>query len=142
MEKARRLLILLAAKGLLLTLVSGLFPGACPSSLARNDDPDLLKEQILKFYQQRNYQEAIPIAEKLLAIRKRMLGPEHPNTAVSLCDLALLYQYMGAYAKAEPLYQQALQIRQKALGREHSETAISLRPVGGSLSRNGRLRSG
>ena len=93
MHKARRLLARVAAKGLVLPLALGLSFGACPRSFARNDDPELLKQQFLKFYQ---HGEAIPIAEKLLAIRKRMLGAEHPNTAVSLIDLALLYQMMGA----------------------------------------------
>ena len=96
MHKARRLLARVAAKGLVLPLALGLSLGACPRSFARNDDPELLKQQFLKFYQHGSYQEAIPIAEKLLAIRKRMLGAEHPNTAVSLIDLALLYQMMGA----------------------------------------------
>ena len=50
--------------------------------------------------------------------RKRF-GPEHPDTATSLNNLAQLYADMGDYAKAEPLYQRALKINEKALGPEH-----------------------
>ena len=43
------------------------------------------------------------------------LGPEHPDVARSLNNLAGLYRAQGQYAKAEPLYQRALGIREKAL---------------------------
>ena len=55
-----------------------------------------------------------------------MLGPEHPKTAASLNNLALLYYNQRKYAKAEPLYQRALAIREKVLGPEHPDTATSL----------------
>ena len=55
-----------------------------------------------------------------------MQGPEHPDTATALNNLALLYHGTGAYARAEPLYQRALVIREKAQGPEHPGTANSL----------------
>ncbi len=58
-----------------------------------------------------------------MAIREKALGPEHPDTAGSLNNLAVLYRAMGDYAKAEPLYRRALAIREKALGKEHPDTA-------------------
>jgi tetratricopeptide (TPR) repeat protein len=54
------------------------------------------------------------------------LGPEHPDVATSLNNLAALYHNQGQYAKAEPLYQRALAIREKALGAEHPKVATSL----------------
>ena len=54
-----------------------------------------------------------------MAIREKALGPEHPDTAASLNNLAALYYAMGDYAKAEPLYRRALAIYEKALGPEH-----------------------
>ena len=64
--------------------------------------------------------------QRALAIREKALGPEHPDTATSLNNLAVLYEAMGAYAQAEPLFQRALAIREKALGPEHPDTATSL----------------
>ena len=72
------------------------------------------------------YAKAEPLFQEALRIRQKVLGPEHPDTAQSLNNLAELYQDMGEYAKAEPLYQEALRIRQKVLGPEHPDTAISL----------------
>jgi tetratricopeptide (TPR) repeat protein len=72
------------------------------------------------------YQKAIPFAQKLLDIREKALGLDHPDTAESLVNLALLYEEMGNYAAAEPLFIRALAIREKALGPDHPDTATSL----------------
>src|SRR6516225_5076164 len=70
MNNPRWLLTRTATKGLVLLLAFGLFLGACPRAFARHDDLGLLNEQVLKLYQEGKYQEAIPIAEKLLAITR------------------------------------------------------------------------
>jgi tetratricopeptide (TPR) repeat protein len=64
--------------------------------------------------------------QRALAIWEKALGPNHPDTATSLDNLAVLYADMGDYAKAEPLSQRALAIREKALGPNHPSTANSL----------------
>jgi CHAT domain-containing protein/Tfp pilus assembly protein PilF len=85
-----------------------------------------LHGQVLQYYATGRYQQAIPLAQRALAITEKALGPEHPDTALSLSDLAALYQATGAYAKAEPLHQRALAIREKALGPDHPDTSVSL----------------
>ena len=85
-----------------------------------------LNQQVLQLYGQGRHGEAIPLAQRALAIREKALGPDHPDTALSLNNLAELYRATGAYAKAEPLYQRALAIIEKALGPEHPYTALSL----------------
>jgi tetratricopeptide (TPR) repeat protein len=54
------------------------------------------------------------------------LGPQHPDTATSLNNLAGLYRAQGKYAEAEPLYLRALEIREQQLGPQHPDTATSL----------------
>ena len=66
------------------------------------------------------YQEAEPLYQQALAIRKKVFGEQHRTYASSLDDLAQLYQAMGKYPQAEALYQQALAIRKKTLGRTAS----------------------
>ena len=85
-----------------------------------------LNQNVIQLYQQGRYAEAIPYAEKVLTIYEKVLGPEHPLTAQSLSNLALLYNNMGAYEKVEPLVRRSLAIREKALGLEHPDTANSL----------------
>jgi hypothetical protein len=61
----------------------------------------------------------------LLAIREEALGPDHPDTAASLNNLANLLKAHGDLAGARPLYERALAIRETALGPDHSDTAGS-----------------
>ena len=75
------------------------------------------------------YAKAEPLYQRALKIREKALGPDHPDTATSLNNLAALYRVTGAYAKAEPLYQRALKIREKALGPNHPDTATSLNNI-------------
>jgi hypothetical protein len=62
--------------------------------------------------------------ERALAIREKALGPDHPDTAISLGNLAVLLQAQGDLAGARPLHERALAIREKALGPDHPDTAM------------------
>ncbi|MDM8546576.1 tetratricopeptide repeat protein [Candidatus Venteria ishoeyi] len=84
-----------------------------------------LNQQLVKAYQQGKYKKAITAGKQALKIRQQVLG-EHPDTATSLNNLALLYKAMGDYARAEPLYKQALQIKKITLAENHPSTATSL----------------
>ncbi|HZU03769.1 MAG TPA: tetratricopeptide repeat protein, partial [Ktedonobacteraceae bacterium] len=68
------------------------------------------------------YNEAEPLFQRALRIWEQLLGPEHPNVAYPLNDLATLYVEQGKYRQAEPLYQRALRIREQRLGPEHPLT--------------------
>lgn len=66
------------------------------------------------------------VLRRALATQEQELGPNHPNTATSLNNLALLYHTQGKYTQAEPLYQRALAICEHELGPNHPDTATSL----------------
>ncbi len=78
-----------------------------------------------------------PIWKRILEIREKALGPDHPETATSLNNLALLYKIQGIYAKAEPLYLRALVINEKVLGPNHPRTASSLNNLAGLYESQG-----
>ena len=86
----------------------------------------LLNELALLYKTQGQYTQAGPLCQRALAIKKKTLGPEHPDVALSLNNLALLYHAQGRYAQAKPLHQRALAIREKALGPDHPDVAQSL----------------
>ena len=69
--------------------------------------------------------------EQALEIKEKALGPEHPDTALSLDKLAALLLHLGRHADAEPLYRRALAILEKALpGHPNTQTcAENLRGV-------------
>jgi tetratricopeptide (TPR) repeat protein len=86
----------------------------------------LLNTAASYLYDHAFYRQAESLYQRALAIREKVLGPEHPATAESLNSLAILYRTWGRYEQAEPLYQRALAIREKVLGPEHPNTATSL----------------
>jgi len=77
------------------------------------------------------YEKAEPLYRQAMEIRKQTLGEKDYYYAISLMNLAALYDNMGDYAKAEPLYRQALEIRRQTLGEKHPDYANSLAALGG-----------
>jgi tetratricopeptide (TPR) repeat protein len=102
-----------------------------PHLLARRgaDDAsvaDLLNRAGGYFFGRAAYSQAAPLLRDALAMREKALGPEHPDTATSLNNLAVLLREQGDPAGARPLHERALAIREKALGPEHPDTATGL----------------
>ncbi len=77
-------------------------------------------------YQRASYTEAESLYQQALEIREQILGPEHPDVATSLSNLASLCWDQSRYTEAEPLFLRALSIREQALGRDHPDVATSL----------------
>jgi tetratricopeptide (TPR) repeat protein len=63
--------------------------------------------------------EAEQLYQKVLQLREKVLGKEHPDTLTTMNNLAELYRLQGRHAEAEQLHQKALQLREKVLGKEH-----------------------
>jgi len=95
-------------------------------SLARKDAATTLDQQASQLRAAGKYSEAVPLAQRALAIKEQTLGPDHADVATSLNELGLLYYEQGRYSLAEPLYRRALAIREKALGADHQFVATSL----------------
>ena len=53
-----------------------------------------------------------PLYERALAIREKVRGPEHPDTALSLNNLGSVLYSQGDLAAARPLHERALAIRE------------------------------
>lgn len=60
-----------------------------------------------------------------LAMRKKLLGSDHPDVADSLGELASILQAQGKLADAETFAREALAIRKTKLGNEHEDVAGS-----------------
>ena len=59
-----------------------------------------------------------------MAIRETVLGPDHPDVATSLNNLAELHRAQGRYGEAQPLYERALAIYEVVLGAEHPDVRV------------------
>lgn len=62
-----------------------------------------------------------------LEMRQRVLGPEHPDCAQSLNNLAALHTERRDYEAAEDMYEKALEIRKRALSPDHPSLAYTLK---------------
>lgn len=76
------------------------------------------------------YAEAEKLDRETLDIRRRVLGPEHPDTLRSLGTLGGVLTDEGHYPEAEKLHREALDVQQRVLGPEHPDTAITTYNVG------------
>ena len=66
------------------------------------------------------------------------MGPDHPDVAVSLNNLAELYWAQSRYPDAEPLLKRSLSIREKVLGPDHPDVATALSNLAGQYWAQGR----
>lgn len=60
-------------------------------------------------------------------MRQRVLGPDHPDCAQSLNNLAALHTERREYETAEDMYERALDIRKRALSPDHPSLAYTLK---------------
>ncbi|HEY7326073.1 MAG TPA: tetratricopeptide repeat protein [Gemmataceae bacterium] len=86
------------------------------------------------------YREAQPLLKQILAIRRKVLGEEHPDTATSYNNVAYNLQAQGKYQEAEEGYRKALTIYRKLLGEEHPDTAGGYNNLGLNLNAQGKYR--
>jgi serine/threonine-protein kinase len=70
--------------------------------------------------------EARALYERALALREKVLGPEHPDFATSLNNLGNLFNDAGDYPEALAMQQRVLALRERVLGPEHPDVGISL----------------
>jgi tetratricopeptide repeat protein len=68
-----------------------LVSGAVKAQGHSTETPAELNRQVLELYSSGKYEQAIPIAKKLLEMNEREHGPVHPDTAGSLNNLAVLF---------------------------------------------------
>jgi CHAT domain-containing protein/Tfp pilus assembly protein PilF len=95
-------------------------------------------EEALKLQRAGKYGDALPLAERALEIRERLLGNEHRDVAAAITNLAGVYSGRGEYVKAESLVRRALEIREKALGKDHPDTAQSINNLAALYSFQGK----
>ncbi len=115
-----------------LNLVISLLGSSLGVSIALAEEETDVSELNAKFqrlYATKQFNQAAPIAEKILQITEETRGPEDRKTAVAANNLAEVYRYMGQYAKAEPLYERALKVFEKELGPEQTPESLAARPL-------------
>jgi tetratricopeptide (TPR) repeat protein len=98
-----------------------------------------LEQQASEDYENAKYAETETLRRKVLAIRVRWLGEDHPDTASSYNELGEVLGDDGRLTESEAMHKRAAGIRLKALGDRHPETASSYNDLGVVLRDQGKL---
>ena len=91
----------------------------------------------LAYYDLNSFAKAQEHLERAADLRKRALGPEHPDTLTSMDELGVLYTYQGKYPQAEALLSKVLEARQRILGPRRKETLSTMSNLGVAISYEG-----
>ncbi|MEC4802781.1 MAG: tetratricopeptide repeat protein, partial [Jaaginema sp. PMC 1080.18] len=81
---------------------------------AQLNEADRLRDKAFQLYQQEQYETALPLLQRALAIYEQTYGSDHPSVASSLNGLASIHRNMGNNSEAESLLQRALTIDEQA----------------------------
>ncbi len=71
-------------------------------------------------------ERSMAIGEEALAGRTRVLGEEHPETLITLANLALTYKALGMSEKAAEMQRREMDLVIRVLGEEHPDTIVSM----------------
>jgi serine/threonine protein kinase/Tfp pilus assembly protein PilF len=75
------------------------------------------------------YDQAAPILEKSLSLKREAYGEDHLEVSAGLHTLAVLYDTQGKFEKAESSFRESLAIKEKLLGQDHPDVARSLNSI-------------
>jgi tetratricopeptide (TPR) repeat protein len=91
------------------------------AAVAQEDEAAALAARAAALQQAGKYSEAIPLAQQVIAIREKQLGPEHPDVAEALANLGHLYFERGRFDDAELPLGRAQAIFEQARGHYQPE---------------------
>ncbi|HEX7312525.1 MAG TPA: TonB family protein [Pyrinomonadaceae bacterium] len=126
MLKSIIVLVILA----LATLDTSAMQGAGQKAVAEDDR---LNAEVIKLYREGKYDEALPIAKRVLELREQAPGGAGLKLAYALTNLANIYARKGLNKEAEPLFTRALVAAEKG-GAAETDFAADLHAQLGLLS--------
>jgi tetratricopeptide (TPR) repeat protein len=114
------------------------------------EQPELLgftQNQMAVFLNaQGEHLRALALGCSALEIYEAALGPDHPDTAVCLGNLAVTYRALGNAEEALPMAKRALGITEATLGPDHPDIAVRLAALAVTYralgAREGRIADG
>jgi tetratricopeptide (TPR) repeat protein len=103
-------------------------------------DANQLNNRVLQLYEQGQFAEALPLAQQVLAIRRQILGDQHPEVAIAINNVAEMHRAMGNYAAAEPLLLEARAIQEANPADNQGGLAITLNNLSLIYQQQGRYQ--
>jgi eukaryotic-like serine/threonine-protein kinase len=84
------------------------------------------------------YDRAIGLLQRSMALSSRELGPQHPVTLDAMSNLAGAYEAAGNMDLALPLYEKTLKLMTESLGPDHPDTAATMNNLAAAYYRSGK----
>lgn len=84
---------------------------------------DALLSESKSYFEAEKYDQALTSGEKALTSAEKSYGPDHPNIADAMFNLAEIYRMLGNFNNSESYYYGTLKTREQLLGREHPQVA-------------------
>jgi tetratricopeptide (TPR) repeat protein len=78
-------------------------------------EAEALNSQVMSLYHAGYYKEAVPLANRVLLLREKILGPDHRLVAEALRNLSELFSAMGKSKEAMTAYQRYLTVFEKSI---------------------------
>jgi CHAT domain-containing protein/tetratricopeptide (TPR) repeat protein len=98
----------------------------------------VLADEIDTLLKNTRYAEALKIAEQILDIRRRLLGPDSSLVAVSAHDCGQLLHYCERYREAEAQFREALRIVDAVAGRDNPSAAAVMGDLAQTMEMQGK----
>ncbi|KAI0968709.1 P-loop containing nucleoside triphosphate hydrolase protein [Xylaria arbuscula] len=124
-----------------------LFPHAEKAVNYCPKEEELQKEWALLLYrssqyarEQGRYTTSEAMAKVSQDMRRMVLGPEHPDTLISMNNLASAYWNQGRWKEAELLNVQVLETQKTVLGPKHPNTLINMNNLASTYWNQGRWK--
>ncbi len=99
---------------------------------------DLAWKCARSLYEDGRNNEAEELWVQMMEICKKTLGIDHPDTLISMNNLASTFRNQGRWEAAEELQLQVVEIRKKKLGIDHPDTLKSMNNLASTFRAQGR----
>ncbi|CAE6388418.1 unnamed protein product [Rhizoctonia solani] len=86
------------------------------------------------------WSQRMKLLQPLPRVFEQLLGEAHPDTLVSMGDLASTYLYLGQYEQAKQLQVKVLNARKRVLGKEHPHMLSSMNDLASTYSKLGQYK--
>ena len=102
--------------------------------------PSVLRHIALVYVEQGHWKEAETLEVVVLEKRKQVLGDDHPDTLMSMANLASTYRNQGRWKEAETLELVVMEKRKQVLGDDHPDTLMSMANLACTYWNQGRWK--
>jgi TonB family protein len=94
-------------------------------------------QSVIQLFKAGKFDDALPLAERVVVLREKALGPDHVEVAKSLSNLATILNQLSKFDRARDAYERALPILESKLGSDNALTNKTREDLAGVYYKRG-----